>query len=185
MSSLLYTGNNNVSIGLMNVQKSIVIIVFMHCLLISCKLNQKEEWNLDVKEPYRCGIYKSYYFVREVQQKVYPDLGLLIANAPKLRLTDSQLLALRENARQCAELCEIEKDQLRLMQEKIKEKLALNEVKGDLRKLAHDVSGYNTAFEHWLKGHTARYRTGKMGLAADAQPLIAQIESHLTPLPEK
>ena len=169
----------------MNVRRAIIIVAFVHFLLISCKLNQKEEWNLDVKEPFRCGIYKSYYFVRDVQQKIYPDLGLLVANASKFRLSETQIISLRENARQCTEFCEIEKDQLRLMQEKIKEKLALNEVKGDLRKLAHDVAIYNTAFEQWLRAHAARYRAGKKLLPLDTQPHISILEAQLSQLPNR
>lgn len=151
--------------------------------LFACRLERRDDFDFSPDTPLRCGIFRSYYFVREIQEEVYPDLGLVLANARFLHLSQSQMALLQDRARECTERCEVSKDRLRLMQEEIKAKLALNEIKGDLRLLAKEVRAFENAKAQWLAEHAARYHNG-LGILTEAQRARwKQAESYLKPLP--
>lgn len=136
--------------------------------VVGCRFERREDFDFSIDQPLRCGIFKSYYFVREVKEEIYPDLGLLYANRARLALSESQSQDILTRARHCTELCEVEKDNLRLMQEAIKEKLALNEIKGNLHLLAKEVREFEAAKAHWLSAHRERYHQG-VALLTEAQ----------------
>jgi hypothetical protein len=153
-------------------------------LALACRFDRREDFDFSVDQPLRCGIFKSYYFVRDVQQEIYPDLGMLLANEKKLGLSVSQSESIQTGARHCTELCEVRKDNLRLMQERIKEKLALNEIKGNLRLLAKEVREFEAAKAEWLAEHAARYHAGVANLTEPQRAIWAQAERLLKPLPD-
>lgn len=152
-------------------------------LHLGCRLERREDFDFSADQPLRCGIFKSYYFVRQISEQVYPDLGLVLANRRRLALAPQQIEAVEKHARHCTELCELRKDELRLMQEAIKAKLALNEIKGDLRLLAKEVREFDAAKAVWLSEHAARYRAGLAELTEGQRALWAPAESFLKPLP--
>jgi hypothetical protein len=162
-----------------------VLILLLHAALLqaACRLERREDFDFSVDTPLRCGIFRSYYFVRDVQEEVYPDLGLLLGNAARLGLSASQQTRLTALARECTELCEVKKDRLRIMQEDIKAKLALNEIKGDLALLAREVQAFERAKAEWLREHAARYRAGLSVLNESQRARWQQAESYLKPLP--
>lgn len=131
----------------------------------------------------RCGIFKSYYFVRDVREEIYPDLGLVFANAARLSMSDDQKKEMAARARVCTELCEVRKDNLRIMQEEIKRRLSLNEIKGNLNLLAKEVNEFEMAKKEWLKEHAARYHEGLMQLNEGQRALWVTAEKNLKPLP--
>ncbi|MFO1472522.1 MAG: hypothetical protein U1F27_15980 [Turneriella sp.] len=162
------------------------VLVFLLPFLLSqvaCRLERREDFDFSADQPLRCGIFKSYYFVRQISEEVYPDLGLVLANRKRLALEPQRAAAVETHARHCTELCEVRKDQLRLMQEAIKAKLALNEIKGDLRLLAKEVREFEAAKAEWLKEHAARYRTGLLELTEPQRALWAPAESFLKRFP--
>ncbi len=140
--------------------RAVLLFVSAAALLVSCRFDRREDFDFSPSQPLRCGIFKSYYFVRDIQEEVYPDLGLLLANASRLRLTKAQKEKIESAARHCTELCELQKDHLKQMQEEIKSALALNEIHGDLTLLAKEVQAFEKAKAEWLSGHAARYRAG-------------------------
>ncbi|MCX7633038.1 MAG: hypothetical protein N2Z22_06885 [Turneriella sp.] len=156
---------------------------FLVLSVMACRLDRREEFDFSPEQPLRCGIFRSYYFVREVQEEVYPDLGLVLANARRLRLRADQIKVLTERARECTELCTVKKDQLRLMQEEIKQKLALNEIQGNLSLLAKEVRAFEAAKREWLNGHAQRYRRGLELLDAGQRAEWLVAENALKPLP--
>lgn len=152
-------------------------------LLYSCRFERREDFDFSVDQPLRCGIFKSYYFVRNVSEEVYPDLGAVLANRTRLGLEAQQIENLEKHARQCTELCEVSKDRLRLMQEEIKAKLALNEIKGDLSLLAKEVREFEAAKAAWLATHAERYHAGLTVLSESQRARWATAESKLKALP--
>jgi hypothetical protein len=148
-----------------------------------CRLERREDFNFSADTPLRCGIFRSYYFVREIQEEVYPDLGLVLANSGRLGLSPTQHAQLSARARECTELCEVRKDQLRLMQEDIKAKLALNEIKGNLALLAREVQAFERAKAEWLREHQARYHAGISLLNEAQRARWRQAESYLKAFP--
>lgn len=152
-------------------------------LLTACRFERREDFDFSVDQPLRCGIFQSYYFVRDVREEIYPDLGLVIANRRPLNLTATQVVSIGEAARHCTELCIVKKDRLRLMQETIKEKLALNEIKGDLRLLAKDVKEFEIAKRDWLQEHQTRYHEGLKLLSEPQRAQWVFAENKLAPLP--
>jgi hypothetical protein len=148
-----------------------------------CRLERREDFDFSTDVPLRCGIFKSYYFVREVKEEIYPDLGLVYINRKRLALEPAQQSRLEDAARSCTELCEVKKDQLRIMQETIKAKLALNEIKGDLRLLAKEVREFEAAKADWLAEHTARYHKGLEILTEAQRAHWVIAERFLKPLP--
>lgn len=149
----------------------------------ACRLERREDFDFSKDQPLRCGIFKSYYFVRQISEEVYPDLGLVLANRKRLVLEGSRAETVERHARHCTELCEVRKDQLRIMQEAIKAKLALNEIKGDLRLLAKEVNEFEAAKAEWLKEHAARYRAGLAELTEGQRALWSPAEAYLKRLP--
>lgn len=160
-----------------------VIPVLIAVAGLSCRLERREDFDFSTDVPLRCGIFKSYYFVREVKEEVYPDLGLVYANRKRLALEDGEATRLHDAARHCTEICEVKKDQLRVMQEAIKAKLAMNEIKGDLRLLAKEVREFEAAKAAWLAEHTRRYREGLAVLTEGQRALWVPAERYLKPLP--
>jgi hypothetical protein len=156
-------------------------ILLLLASLFACRLERREDFDFSVDQPLRCGIFQSYYFVRDVKEEIYPDLGLVVANGQSLALSATQATDLKGAARVCTELCTVQKDQLRLMQEKIKAKLALNEIKGDLRLLAHDVRAFEAAKRDWLVAHRTRYHKGLELLSEPQRAKWALAEQRLTP----
>lgn len=152
-------------------------------LQVACRLERREDFDFSADQPLRCGIFKSYYFVRQISEEVYPDLGLVLANRRRLALEAQQAEKIETHARHCTELCEVRKDQLRLMQEAIKAKLALNEIKGDLRLLAKEVREFESAKAEWLKEHQSRYQTGLLELTEGQRALWAPAEAFLKRFP--
>lgn len=140
--------------------RAVFLFVSAAALLMNCRFDRREDFDFSPSQPLRCGIFKSYYFVRDIQEEVYPDLGLVLANASRLRLTNIQKEKIENAARHCTELCELQKDHLKQMQEEIKAALALNEIHGDLTLLAKEVRAFEKAKGEWLRGHAARYRDG-------------------------
>lgn len=157
--------------------------VFILFSALSCRLERREDFDFSTDHPLRCGVFKSYYFVREVKEEVYPDLGLVVANRKRLALDESQHSSLQSSARACTELCEVKKDALRVMQEAIKAKLALNEIKGDLRLLAKEVREFEAAKAEWLAEHAARYHKGMEILSEGQRAQWVVAERFLKPLP--
>jgi len=143
-----------------SVRKLQTAFMLLPLILLACSLERRNDFNFTVDQPMRCGIFKSYFFVREVKEEIYPDLGMLIANAAKLNIEGNLQNRLIDAARGCTEECEVAKDNLRLIQEEIKRKLALNEIKGDLSKVASDVRRFETAKKNWLRDHSRRYNAG-------------------------
>lgn len=163
-----------------------IIILFPVAILMAgtgCRLERREDFDFSTDVPLRCGIFKSYYFVREVKEEVYPDLGLVYANRKRLALEPGQQSSLETAARACTELCEVKKDGLRVMQEAIKAKLKLNEIKGDLRLLAKEVREFEAAKAEWLAEHTARYHQGLEILSEGQRAQWVIAERFLKPLP--
>lgn len=156
------------------------LVALLHA---ACRLERREEFDFSVETPLRCGIFHSYYLVREIREEVYPDLGLVLANAARLGLSAAQQSRLTKLARECTERCEVKKDQLRLMQENIKAKLALNEIKGNLALLAREVQAFERAKADWLREHAARYHAGTSELTEAQQARWRQAESYLRPFP--
>ena len=152
--------------------------------VLSCRFDKREDFDFSADLPLRCGIFQSYYFVRETKEEVYPDLGLVAANGQSLNLTQTQHSQLQNAARECTEICTVKKDQLRLMQESIKAKLALNEIKGDLRLLAKDVREFEAAKRAWLREHRSRYHQGLGILNEPQKAKWAIAERRLAPWPE-
>ncbi|GAB4438623.1 MAG: hypothetical protein OHK0011_21360 [Turneriella sp.] len=161
----------------------IVLLLLVMLAQASCRLERREEFDFSVDTPLRCGIFRSYYFVRDIHEEVYPDLGLVLANSGQLGLSASQQSRLTSLARECTELCEVKKDHLRLMQEDIKAKLALNEIKGNLALLAREVQAFERAKIEWLRQHAARYHAGISVLNESQQARWQQAESYLKPFP--
>lgn len=157
----------------------------LFCLIVlsGCRLERRDDFDFSPDAPLRCGIFRSYYFVREVQEEVYPDLGLVLANTRSLQLSQSQVVRLENAARECVEICEVKKNHLRLMQEEIKAKLALNEIKGDLKLLAKDVRAFENSKAEWLQGHAARYHSGLNILTEAQRARWKQAESYLRAFP--
>lgn len=162
-----------------------VLLLLAALVQAACRLERREDFDFSVDTPLRCGIFRSYYFVRDIREEVYPDLGLVLANSARLALDDSQKGRLTSLARQCTELCEVKKDHLRLMQEDIKAKLALNEIKGNLALLAREVQAFERAKSDWLREHAARYHAGVGVLTEGQQARWRQAESYLKPFPLK
>jgi hypothetical protein len=161
------------------------MLVLAAFVLPVCRLERREDFDFSVDTPMRCGIFRSYYFVREIQEEVYPDLGLVLANSARLGLSPTQDAQLSARARECAELCEVRKDHLRLMQEDIKAKLALNEIKGNLALLAREVQAFERAKAEWLREHEARYRAGINILTEEQQARWKKAEAYLKPFPRQ
>ena len=159
------------------------LLLQVFLLQVHCRLERREDFDFSADQPLRCGIFKSYYFVRQISEEVYPDLGLVLANRGRLALEPQRVEAVEKHARHCTELCEVRKDQLRLMQEAIKAKLALNEIKGDLRLLAKEVREFEAAKAEWLKEHAMRYRAGLTELTEGQRALWTPAESFLRRLP--
>ena len=166
-----------------SVKKFLVISLGILLFCGACRLERREDFDFTPTQPMRCGIFRSYYFVRDVKEEIYPDLGMLLGNATRLNLTTEQKSALADRARECTELCEVRKDHLRLMQEEIKRRLALNEIKGNLKLLAKEVSEFETAKKDWLREHAVRYHGGLMQLNESQRAQWAAAEKSLKPLP--
>lgn len=149
----------------------------------ACRLERREDFDFSVETPLRCGVFRSYYLVRDIREEVYPDLGLVLANSARLGLNGAQQSRLTTLARECTELCEVKKDHLRLMQEDIKAKLALNEIKGNLSLLAREVQAFERAKANWLREHAARYHAATSELTEAQQARWRQAESYLRPFP--
>lgn len=149
----------------------------------ACRIERREDFDFSTDVPLRCGIFKSYYFVREVKEEIYPDLGLVLANRKRLALEPGTQSDLENAARHCTELCEVKKDELRVMQEAIKAKLKLNEIKGDLRLLAKEVREFEAAKAAWLAEHGARYHKGLALLSEGQRALWSPAENFLKRLP--
>ncbi|MBV6494168.1 MAG: hypothetical protein LDLANPLL_02194 [Turneriella sp.] len=160
-----------------------VFFIFLALFGSACTFERREDFNLSVDTPLRCGIFKSYYFVRDVKEEIYPDLALVLANANRLVLTLAQRQKLEGAARHCSDLCAIEKDDLRHMQEAIKAKLKLNEIHGDLSLLAKDVRAFEKAKSVWLTHHSERYYDGLKILTSGQRALWAPAEDFLKKLP--
>lgn len=165
--------------------RSAIFLLWLPALavLTDCRLERREDFDFSPAQPLRCGIFKSYYFVRDIREEVYPDLGLVLANGARLALTASQRSRLEGSARICTETCEVTKDKLRLMQEELKARLALNEIKGDLRLLAKEVRAFEAAKNAWLKEHAERYHRGLDILTEPQRAQWHQAEMYLKPLP--
>lgn len=159
------------------------VLLLMVISLATCRLERREDFDFSVDTPLRCGIFRSYYFVRDIREEVYPDLGLVLANSARLGLDSAQHARLSAQARECTELCEVKKDQLRLMQEDIKAKLALNEIQGNLSLLAREVQAFERAKAAWLREHEARYHAGTSILTEEQRARWKRAESYLKPFP--
>lgn len=164
-------------------RKSLGILLGVVFLVVACRLERREDFDFTPTQPMRCGIFKSYYLVREIKEEIYPDLGMLLANASRLQLGENQKAEIAIRARHCTELCEVRKDNLRLMQEEIKRRLALNEIKGNLKLLAKEVNEFENAKREWLKEHTARYHEGLTLLSESQRAMWVSGEKALKPLP--
>lgn len=165
------------------IAKTLNISVAILALATGCRLERREDFDFTPSQPMRCGIFKSYYFVRDVKEEIYPDLGIVLANANRLKMSTDQHADISGRARTCTELCEVRKDNLRIMQEEIKRKLALNEIRGNLNLLAKEVREFEAAKKEWLKEHAARYREGVSRLSEDQRALWVTAEKSLKPLP--
>jgi hypothetical protein len=71
------------------------------------------------------------------------------------------------------------------MQEDIKAKLALNEIKGNLALLAREVQAFERAKAEWLREHEARYRAGINILTEEQQARWKKAEAYLKPFPRQ
>lgn len=167
------------------VRKVLIITGLIPLILLACRLERREDFIFSIDQPMRCGIFKSYFFVREVREEIYPDLGMVVANAEKLGVSGKDRESLADRARQCTELCEVKKDNLRLMQEEIKRKLALNEIRGDLSRVQRDVREFEDAKKFWLADHARRYRAalGTLNEAVRAKWNAASVK--FLPLPKE
>ncbi|HRP69838.1 MAG TPA: hypothetical protein PLY93_09940 [Turneriella sp.] len=167
-------------------QSARALTIFISLVVLvgaGCTFERREDFNFSVDLPLRCGVFKSYYFVRDVREEIYPDLALVLANANRLALTDQQREKLISAARHCNELCAVEKDTLRHMQEDIKAKLKLNEIHGDLNLLAKDVRAFERAKSTWLNHHAKRYYQGLSVLRSGQRALWVPAEGFLNKLP--
>lgn len=162
--------------------------VFVGILIIlaiaDCRFVSRPDVSFSPSLPWRCGIYRSHIYVRDIQEVIYPDLGLVVANSAGLGLTSSEVTSTRKLARECFEICELEKQHIRLKEEQLKEKLALNEIQGDLTKVAKEVNEIRVMEKLWLKGHSHRYHKGIKPLNIFRAKRIALLFSELKPFPQ-
>lgn len=153
----------------------------------ACQLPDKsgEKYDFSVEAPYRCGVYRSYIYEGEPEEKVYPDLGLLLLNSEQLELRESIIPDIRKKAVDCYEKCEQRKEVLRLMEQKLKQKLKTNELKGDVTEISESLNRIEQVRLDSLKADYLCYEEGLSYLNEAEMKRWIFVENSMYPFPDE
>lgn len=168
-------------------KKKITISLLLITVGYSCHLVYREiKPDLNEKHPYRCGIYQSKIYAekKDIEKEIYPDLGIMLANAEILQLSNQKKKKIHKMARECNEICILQKAQIRAQEIELKKLLALNKTKNNLDLLSKKLNKIYKMKIEWLKGHRERYEAGVKLLDPEELRSWIYIESQLKPFPK-
>ena len=141
----------------MNKARSI-FLVFILLSGSACRvLSGKNSLLINEKSAFRCGIFFDPHFENEKVEQVYPDLGLVLANADNIGLDDTTFDRLEGHAKNCYAICNFQK---RIIYEKVNEAKRLSINKKSLQQVVPLLQEVDNMKLKWLKGHQERYTTG-------------------------
>lgn len=135
----------------------LAVLSWVFFSLSGCHFETRPDIDISQNQPYRCGVYHSYIYETETEHQVYPDTGVIVANAAVLKLTPAQKEAFTDSARSCYEQCESQKQLIHLEEERLKELLKTNKIKGDMSQVAHKLNEIEAMRINWLREHRKRY----------------------------
>jgi len=147
-------------------------------LLITCHRFEVKEIQINNDYPLRCGYYTSYLFDNEVQEEHYPDLGVLLSQAKLLNLSNTEKIELEKSAIQCYEICELQKQKIRLKEEALRMYIKKNKIKNPLKYLSEQINDIQKDKKKWLEGHRKRYEKAIHKLPIYTLPTILRIEKN-------
>ncbi len=155
-------------------------------LFYACNLVYREiEPVFRDSDPYRCGIFQSELpaDVADQTKEVYPDLGVMLANAATLQLGDGKRRQIESMARECHTICSLQKMEIQRKEKQIKIDLAAGKFRNNLDLLSRELNELNKMKTEWLKGHRTRYDRGVSLLDPEELKTWIYIESGLKPFP--
>ncbi len=129
-------------------------------VLAGCRYVTKAEIEVSERIAYRCGRYESRIYVRSPIIEEYPDLGIILANANVLELSPNERALLEEKARECYAICEEDLNRIRMLEDDLKNRIAVNEMKGNMTAVAADLNLIEAEKQIWLQHHRQCYREG-------------------------
>lgn len=147
---------------LKTMRKLICLLTVMTSLqLSSCTIENKAPiTNTGIPNNFSCGTYVSKVYPRDPRTEIYPDLGMVLAEK-NLKLTSYQVEKLKKAAADCALRCQIRKDEINLLTQKLHLSLTKKEyLSGNLSRLAYHLNKIKQQKEKWLALHQARYTLG-------------------------
>ncbi len=134
------------------------VLLIVVTALVSCKLSpDKDEVNFSKAVSYRCGIFFSHIYEKDIKEEVYPDLGLLLANKTTVGLSAAQVRLLEKRARQCTHQCNLQKEAIYLKQKALQKHIKQNKIKGDLQRVSARLNEIANDKRAWLASHKKRY----------------------------
>ncbi len=155
-------------------------------LIYACNLVYREiEPVLRDSDPYRCGIFQSELpaDVAEQTKEVYPDLGVVLANATTLQLSDGKRKQIESMAKECHTICSLQKMEIHRKEKQIKIDLAAGKFRNNLDLLSRELNELNKMKKDWLRGHRTRYDRGVALLNPEELKIWIYIESGMKPFP--
>lgn len=143
-------------------RKLICLFIAMTSMQLSrCTIeNKAPATNTSIPNSFSCGKYVSRVYPRDPKTEIYPDLGMVLSEK-KLQLTPTQIEKLKKAAADCALRCQIRKDEINLLTQKLHLSLTKKEyLSGNLSRLAYQLHKIEEQKEKWLALHHARYTLG-------------------------
>lgn len=157
--------------------------LILNFFLWSCRYFSKPVGELREAHLYRCGRYQNRLFVREVLTEEYPDLGILLAYADLIGLSDAEKKAVEEKAKMCYSVCEVLLQEMYIMQDKIKDTIMRKEKQNILPDVSEELNQLEQKKKHWLKFHTRCYQEGLKLVNPKSLAEWQWIEDDYRPLP--
>lgn len=156
----------------------ILILQSYSCRILSGKIDPRQLELIDID--YHCGLHNDYHFDDETLEETYPDLGLVIAHADKLKLTRQQIQKILKLADTCYKLCTIDKEKIQLKQQVNK---AMIKNKPGMKKALIAIKEVELLKTKWLTDHSKRYKQGLRILSKDQLNAWLLIASNYRVLP--
>lgn len=170
-----------------NFKKKVLLFFILIIFAYSCHLLYREiEPDLNENHPYRCGIYHSEIYAekKDIEKEIYPDLGILLANAKTLQLSREKYQKITVMAKECHEICSLQKAQIHYKEMELKKLIVQYKTKNNLDLLSKKLNEIYKLKILWLKGHRKRYEKGVQLLNPEELKTWIYIESFLKPFPE-
>ena len=160
-----------------------LLAVCIPLFLASCTLvgERKPRLYLDASDPYRCGIYFDYHFEGHLEEYVYPDLGILLANHKLVGMEPERLHTLRKAAADCYQKCHQMKEKIHTSQVALRQKAKR---KPGLKVLLPEFQKIEAMKKQWLQEHATRYYEALHSLDAGQRLSWSILEKEVRPFPE-